>query len=212
MQLSFTEVWVGRIVRTAQITAHLMKKNTSVAIHLASSMPYCTQTMEGEYPMLCKNNKHIFWVTLGMLLAKVPVNAMTLFVALGATFVLNEAASISQIHYLMKEKWKCHMPHMPHVKKQIVLAGIHLADIWETPSSRARLYGLHYGILIGEADEARWCSLLIPSDSKCNHSAGSLHLQWHEVSLSFIHTCVCTNTCVSLHVYLCEDLYRYCIS
>lgn len=39
-----------------------------------------------------------------MLLAKVTVNMMTSSVTLSATFVLNEVASVSQIHYLMKEK------------------------------------------------------------------------------------------------------------
>lgn len=49
------------------------------------------------------------------------------------------------------------------------------------------------GKYLGEADEAGWCSLLILSDYKCNHSAGSLHLQWHKVSLSFKHTHVCVH-------------------
>lgn len=56
-------------------------------------------------------------------------------------------------------------------------------------------------ILIGEADEAGRCSLPIPSDYWCNHSVGSLHLQWHEVSLSFIHTRVCAQT--QAHPYTC---------
>lgn len=85
-----------------------------------------------------------------------------------------------------------HVPLASCVNNQIVLAGIHLADGTCT-SLRS--------ILIGEADEAGRCSLPIPSDYRYNHSVGSLHLQWHEVSLSFIHTRVCAQT--QAHPYTC---------
>lgn len=104
-----------------------------------------------------------------------------------------------------------HITHATCVKNQIVLASIHLADIWETPSSRARLHAPQYFDW-----RSRWGRVVL--------IAGTVWLQVQSLSglsapavarglaLLHTHTGVCTDTDKSLYLYLCEDFYRQCIS
>lgn len=101
--------------------------------------------------------------------------------------------------------------HATCVKNLIVFAGIHLAEIWEPPSSCARLYALQYFDW-----RSRWGRVVLIADTVWlqvqSLSGLSAPAVARGLALLHSHTCVCAQTHVSLHLYRCEDFYRQCIS
>lgn len=159
--------------------------------------------------MQCKNNKHKFFtvrVTLGY-------SKHDDLICGPGRHLCPERGGISITDPLFDERVVkiSHVTHATCVKNLIVLAGIHLADIWETPSSRARLYARQYFDL-----RSRWGRAVLTADTVWlqvqSLSGLSAPAVARGLALLRTHTCVCADTGICLLLYLCEDFYRQCIS